>query len=343
MNRLSPSRTLTHRPASPERTRAGFSFVEVLFAVMILGIGFIMLAAIFPVAIQQAQTSSDETTSAAIAWNALTTIQEKLTDTELPPAGPIGSAFAEARYPGVVRSFRDPQGAGIPTLRSGQDTERRVDGGGRTGPVTFGQQKDYLWNRIKGEAVVVGDRRFAWVAFVQRHIVIDWPDEPAPYAHVIVVVARSRESSQYGAGDVVGDGMANLQPRPVTFDLTSDGVGEKVDQVVRFTGGFRDAVSEGAYLIVTHDLLRNSANGGVQGSMNSHVFRVGNRLDGHTWELSPETEFKVTKVGNSSVLGLSGAQGFVVGRTGSGDRAPRVRFGGEAQDVAVYSMMLAVR
>ena len=55
------------RPAS----RRGFSFVEVLFAVMILGIGFIMIAGIFPVAISQAQGTADETISASVARGAV--------------------------------------------------------------------------------------------------------------------------------------------------------------------------------------------------------------------------------------------------------------------------------
>src|SRR5436309_10144680 len=45
----------------------GFSFAEVMFAVIVLGIGFIMIAAIFPVAIQQSKATNDETTAAATA------------------------------------------------------------------------------------------------------------------------------------------------------------------------------------------------------------------------------------------------------------------------------------
>lgn len=45
----------------PIRRRSGFSFVEILFAIFILGIGFIMIAALFPVAIQQSQATSAET------------------------------------------------------------------------------------------------------------------------------------------------------------------------------------------------------------------------------------------------------------------------------------------
>jgi Tfp pilus assembly protein PilV len=45
----------------------GFSFAEVMFAVIILGIGFIMIAGLFPVAISQSKATSDETSAAAFA------------------------------------------------------------------------------------------------------------------------------------------------------------------------------------------------------------------------------------------------------------------------------------
>src|SRR5438045_2435175 len=51
----------------PRAARRGFSFAEVMFAVVILGIGFIMVAAIFPVAIQQTQTTNEESMGAAAA------------------------------------------------------------------------------------------------------------------------------------------------------------------------------------------------------------------------------------------------------------------------------------
>src|SRR2546421_8551326 len=45
----------------------GFSFAEVMFAVIILGVGFIMIAALFPVAIRQSKSTADETSAAAFA------------------------------------------------------------------------------------------------------------------------------------------------------------------------------------------------------------------------------------------------------------------------------------
>ena len=50
--------------------RRGFSIVEIMFAIMILGIGFIMVAAMFPVAIQQSQANVDQTTGRALAASA---------------------------------------------------------------------------------------------------------------------------------------------------------------------------------------------------------------------------------------------------------------------------------
>jgi hypothetical protein len=54
----------------------GFSFTEILFAIMILGIGFIMVAAMFPVAIHQTETSRQETVGAAIARGGVGYVQQ---------------------------------------------------------------------------------------------------------------------------------------------------------------------------------------------------------------------------------------------------------------------------
>ena len=55
--------------------QSAFSFIEVLFAVILLGIGFIMIAAVFPVAIQQTSVVSDETQATSLARDAIKKIQ----------------------------------------------------------------------------------------------------------------------------------------------------------------------------------------------------------------------------------------------------------------------------
>src|SRR3978361_1570675 len=58
----------------PCLSRTAFSFAEVMFAVVILGIGFIMIAAIFPVAMQQSQATNDESIAAAISRESANTV-----------------------------------------------------------------------------------------------------------------------------------------------------------------------------------------------------------------------------------------------------------------------------
>lgn len=58
----------------PRRHR-GFSFTELLFAVMIMGIGFIMIAAIFPVGLAQSKSNFDETQAANLARSAVALIE----------------------------------------------------------------------------------------------------------------------------------------------------------------------------------------------------------------------------------------------------------------------------
>src|SRR5215218_4301657 len=83
--------------------RRGFSFTEVLFAVMILGIGFIMVAAMFPVAIQQTRTTAEEGNAAAVARGAVKLIEENLTGVDLP------GRWQQPGLPSPVVAFRDPQ------------------------------------------------------------------------------------------------------------------------------------------------------------------------------------------------------------------------------------------
>src|SRR5437870_2113109 len=75
-------------PRARARLRAGFSFTEVLFAVMVLGIGFIMIAAMFPVTIRQTQTTMEETQAANMAKEAMAYLQSIATDVNFPVTVP---------------------------------------------------------------------------------------------------------------------------------------------------------------------------------------------------------------------------------------------------------------
>jgi prepilin-type N-terminal cleavage/methylation domain-containing protein len=63
----------------------GFSFAEVMFAIVILGVGLIMVASIFPVACEQARSNADAAAAAVLARDALSTIQNATTADDYVP------------------------------------------------------------------------------------------------------------------------------------------------------------------------------------------------------------------------------------------------------------------
>jgi hypothetical protein len=332
----------------------------VLFAIMILGIGFIMVAAIFPVAIQQTQNNSSEGTAASIARGAVANLQQTLLDSDIPritpPPGPGG-------FPGRARvySFRDPQTSRPNDKRFGDWLGRQ------TKPSPDWKYPEQLSDRTQGSQIVANDPRFGWVGFFRR--------EPASaYVQLYVIVTQARVRPTYQPQyDLVppkrGGGMINLQARPVVVGLTSDGDkggggNDKVDQVIRFEPGSPGfaAVAEGCYVIIANDNLAPGAGvsptppnlatpaGARVGWMNGRIYRVGNRTAGSTtdWELMAGNDFApdpgpdATFGTGDDVKGLTGADAFVVGRTfvGPGEPAP---FDGPAQDVAVYTTFVQLR
>jgi type II secretory pathway pseudopilin PulG len=130
--RLAATRQRSASPL-PRSARAAFTFIEVLFAVILLGIGFIMVAAIFPVAIAQTQATANETAGTLVARDAVRMIQANATtlnfpQTPLPPATP-------ATPPATINTVT---------------------------PFTAAQQAAISSN------FMTGDGRFAWTAFYRR-------------------------------------------------------------------------------------------------------------------------------------------------------------------------------
>ncbi|MGC8541929.1 MAG: type IV pilus modification PilV family protein [Phycisphaerae bacterium] len=58
-------------------SRSGFSMIEILFAIAILALGLLMIAAVFPVAIKWTQQDANKTIGQVIARNAIAIIQTK--------------------------------------------------------------------------------------------------------------------------------------------------------------------------------------------------------------------------------------------------------------------------
>jgi len=69
--------------------QAGVTFTEILFAILILGIGAIMLAGVFPVAIEQSKKNSEEGNAAAIARGAMALLTRTMNASNTPPTNGV--------------------------------------------------------------------------------------------------------------------------------------------------------------------------------------------------------------------------------------------------------------
>ncbi len=295
------------------RTRRGYSFTEVMFAVVVLGIGFIMIAAMFPVAISQQQSTQQESNAASIARAAANYFESAVTSTMLP-----GTEVAGFPNRPRVFSIRDPQDA-----------------------VPNGGAPPALWNALKGNLIVPSDRRYGVVMMYRREGI--GAATTAKQAQLIVIVTQVRNRSTYETDDIFqtpAPVFFNLQARPVVVDV-SDPAGPP-NQTVTFTDGQTDSVAEGSYIIIANDKLP-APNTGV---MNGRVYRVGAKLPGvNEWELAPGNDFKPYDPDGSTgaapiIEGLSDADAFIVGRNTTDVDGV---YEGLAQDIAVYTTFIQVR
>ena len=197
--------TAAAHPRRPAARRRAFSFVEVLFAVIILGIGFILVAAIFPVGIQQTRLTVEEASAgrtvgvAAGNFIALSSSLNKVaandSDATTPPAvpAPVYKSWyygwpmsldrpADPRlatppmaylpvYPGPVLSFRDSRWADFfysPVLPALTVAPARF-GLITTTPLNPAKTSTVgLWAMVCGEVIVAAEPQYAYVPLFQR-------------------------------------------------------------------------------------------------------------------------------------------------------------------------------
>ena len=332
-------------PQHPRSTRtgrrAGFSFTEVLFAVMILGVGFIMVAAIFPVAIQQAQTSTEETTGAAVARGAVNYVEKVANNSTMPGTNNV---LVGADFDGV------PPPAGRPDLRDGFT----------------------LATALRGSVVVPSDSRYGWIPFYRR------AGDPAdnttwgPFAQVVMVPVLMRNETEYETlapsppaspvtrgGPVAPQNKTGIVGTARILGNLYDGVSGNPDKIV-FESDL-DIPSESAFVIIAD---ATSVGRSISPHLNGRIYRLGNRVDGtaDTWELMPGFDFEPVRVdednnastgapdGKEKVAGGTGAGGvplediyfFVVGRGLDPTDPSGALRAGTAQDVSAYSTFVNV-
>src|SRR5438105_6167096 len=357
--------------------RSGFTFTEVMFAVILLGIGFIMLAGMFPVAIQQTQMNVEESKGSTIVQIATHYLEQTLTQNDLPPTGrlippppPVPSGW-QPLYPRFLRF---------------SETCNPTNG-------IIGDDF-YLWSKVRGGFILPQDPRFAWTALYKRN-----PGDN--FAQVIIFALQNRDSAAYTSldterppnGSNAPFPLATIEPRYLPAIL-SDGGAPGVPDIIEFfapdplsaairdgPGGPADdagALTEGCFVVVSDDGVTNDDNGTPYfdpGYANGRIYRIGNRrrdLDGtlngpnsKVYELMPGHDMqsleenlplRSSNHGSSPAAappqiykdhrGNNPAQVFIVGR-GFTDPAgqPQQDYSvtGFAQDIAVYTTFIRLK
>ncbi len=287
--------------------RSAFTFIEVMFAVILLGIGFIMVAAMFPVAISQTRANVEETAGSIIAPGAVGALNRSLTDRLAPPTGPVNAI-------GAVWSFRDSRMAAA-------YTQARADA---------------LWNAVRGNTIQTRDDRYGWVPMFKRN-------DGDSYAQVIIIGVQNRNRERYVApvdvtrppNDGPNDAPATLEPRLFDYTLTP-GASASDPDTITFSNGPLDALGAGAYVVISTDTSTTNP-----GRANGYIYRLGNSGSGTgTWELAPGNDTKnVSYPGGATLQGKA----FVVGRGRDAPGNAGSYYAGTAQDVCVYTTFIQLK
>ena len=356
------------RLGQARRPRRGFSFTEVLFAVMVMGIGFIMVAAMFPVTIRQQQSTQEETVSAAVARAALTFLQEN----------DVIRQIANDPDQHRRKAWQDNHVLSV--------SEREPDG-------QFKHDDASVWDALAGNLILPENPRVAWVPLFRR------ADSQSGLAQVFIVVVQNRSRDQYqlqipnpnpNAGpkqkalgsDVFRtaltgeDQYSSIEPKPVwvtTYpglqvegdadapdrikfenpDKRPYGNSDPIPDYAAWTWRNQEDVNgvhvEGAYVIIADPGDKSS-----ERHMAGRIYQLGPRVDPTAapdngvfarddivYKLVPGNDMIVTDVPlKKDSSNKTGAKAYIIGR---GLRDPTLPwditnnpFVGPAQDVAIY-------
>ncbi len=335
------TKALRHKGTKRMTLRRGFSFAEVMFAVIVLGIGFIMIAAIFPVAISQTQESLSDSAGVTVGRTGSIVIANLLSEGGVPANPANGVPVAIPAPYGDISSYAD-YSAPKPALADGK--VHAIDGLGTLTPSR--------WDRLKGNFVDTADPRFAWIPMGYK-----LSDESngtfgpaasvARYAEVYVLAIQSQTKPIFDRTDFdppatpgpapFNSGIASAHPKLFTgVHIQDSTTGTFGVDTATFTGTdpFNGAIAPGAYILVSDDKLP-----GLNATlMNGQYYRLGSVVAPNVYELQPGNDFQISP-GRDGVLNtaddikeIPAADVFMVGK-GFNDNNNPTDFEGNAMDV----------
>ena len=293
----------------------GFSFVELMFAVMVLGIGFIMIAAVFPVGLQQVKDSLDESAAAANARGAVVGLEQIGQNLSLytgsAPVTPANSTYpfpetfsgtlptpvqlavgSSVELPGKIRSLRDASDFADAGSMSPTDTTAR---------------KNAIWAIVAPQLINSADARNGSAILYRRDVIVTnsagtIKTTPAPSAQIIVINSQASTHSDYQLGSTLASGavgdvlapampiIANLEPRPVGVViqyLPSEGVYTATFSSANAAGfgpaanksqydAVPYAIAEGTYIVIADDRITDAR--GAAGTFPNDAGRMNGRI-----------------------------------------------------------------
>lgn len=330
----------------PSLLRPAFTLAEVMFAVMILGIGFIMVAAIFPVALQQAKDSRDTCQASLVAQRAFQIIKMRAT-------APSNSAAMPSNY-----NFNPGTGT---WTNNAQDWLGTPDMSGRSP----------YWEMIKGDTIDSQNPGYAWTSIYRRTTTPTGAPNDFALVYVFVCSPQVKQAFEITGSnsDITTSSsstLPNLAPRLVRFRvlpetiLSGGGVefdnNPAVGQVLANHKYDYQAAAPGAFLVVADAggsaapdttvpagrVYRLNALAPASGSYTTHTWtlQLGNN---DVSNVSPTgTWCRGWLVGNSLVSNPSGlANGNFRGL--DPDVPTANAYDGSAQDIALYLSYIRVR
>ena len=307
---------LQNRSGRSHRSLA-FTFVEVLFAIMILGIGFIMIAGMLPVAIRQSEETQSDVTARAITDSAYAQLTSMVTS--------VTSATAELPDSTLYVPDRALY-TGAPFLFTPAQNTPAVN----------------LFSTIRGNTQSSSDGRFAYTTLLRR------TSATAAY-EAIVIAIQTRNASQYPAG-LFGNGNTDNGPHIATFTIfEGDTVGGGLitgvgPDRITFTG----VTLSGGTPLPGAEIPTLIRDGTFVVTTTGRIFRVGRFESGTTYELRSGINSDLPLIGNSNFSEdtsfNAATSGYVVG---AGVRDPTIAwtatgnpFTGPAQDIGIAKMTL---
>jgi type II secretory pathway pseudopilin PulG len=319
-------KTIQHRHRS-----GGFTFVEVLFAVILLGIGFIMIAGVFPVSIQQTATTIDETTGNTVARGAIDQIQEAINSgMPMPVTVPItGGANTPAVWPLMLAT---------PGSRLGLTQLSYL------GSASFFYPNSNGFAPRWSNSINTQDTRFSWVAFYNRQ---NQPNgQPAPYSQVIVIALKNSYFISYPTAPPVPGAGVNITnwtgqdnpPTPQDAQLAIDTTGTPT---IAFTNPIGND-APGAFAIVEENPNPVPPNDFTPSA--GRIYRLGAQINTHTYQIQPGTDPQQYEYPNATHTAPVFVRVYLVGRAptpgnnyGNNPTNFSTTFTGPNQDIAAVS------